>query len=519
MLQIYVIRANDLPKMDTFGKSDPYVNVYGSDYKDKFKCGQTSTIKQNLNPVWDQNCTTPFYLPFVACKSIKFEIFDHDKVGTDEKIGSAKFDFLFNELSVEKTLYVKPKRQTKHHPTITVKVLPPSQPFPQQMFQPMLYYLYFYLEFNPPQGGRCANLQLFEFSNNPKAPFQHIAYGNKNDGIKMDSIPSHPGITGFTNCIRVNLAKKLHSFFVPFINYQNYSGKVSICVAASTRPNKVRNAKGKKSFDSSQLNVVFLNKFDVSLSPSQSPETIFPGMLLIFSNRQLNFTTTQIFDRKNEKSVLSIARKYATMFIPNVRFDSRFAVSTGRPISFFSIGEFHGMAPPKQISLALGWDTTTDLDASVITFTPDGKFDNGVSFKNLVWYDGALRHHGDDLTGRGGGDDEIIDILLDRLPQNLQCVAITINSYSGLTFSSVKGGFLRLFDPQTKREWLYLPLTKQKDKTALVFAFLWRYNNSWILIPVMKYYFAQVTEQLIKPIQELMTNGKYIPKMLGRIID
>ena len=517
MLQVYVISAHDLPKMDVMGKSDPYVNVYGCDYRDKFKCGQTEVIKKELNPVWDESCKNPFYIPFLVCKKLKFVIFDWDKVGGHDKIGTAKFDFRCDEFNVEKVIPIKSARNTKHFPTLTVKVILPTQPL-QTSLNLSMKYLYFYLEFNPSQYNRLVHLQLFEFAQGGDIPFQHLAFGNKNNGLKMDSLPQHACLTGFTNCIRINLQKKnFNSFFVPFLSSLDYQGTVSICVAVSSKPDKLKDPKGKESFDVSQLNPSFLNKFDCTIQNTGQPETIFPGMCVTYINGQINFTTTQVFDRKNESSVISIAKKYARIFIPEVNL-AKLVMSTGRPVTFFAMCQYHNLPLPEIIGIGLGWDTRTDLDVSVLIYS-GAHFDGSVDFTNKKAYEGSIYHCGDNLTGKGHGDDENVFIDFKRLPDHVDLLVFSITCFTGRTFNHVKGGFFRIFDANTQMEWISLRLSKQKAKTALIFSFLYKYEGKWTIIPVMKYFNVRFAPKLVKHIEEFNENNKYIEKMIGRIVD
>src|ERR1700712_2905980 len=73
------------------------------------------------------------------------------------------------------------------------------------------------------------------------------------------------------------------------------------------------------------------------------------------------------------------------------------------------------------VSVGLGWDirTTTgadfDLDASAIGLGADKKAPGDeffVFFNNLKTPDGSIEHTGDNLTGEGDGDDEVIKVNL-----------------------------------------------------------------------------------------------------------
>ena len=88
----------------------------------------------------------------------------------------------------------------------------------------------------------------------------------------------------------------------------------------------------------------------------------------------------------------------------------------------------------KRILVGLGWDpirnffgTDIDIDASVICIDQSGREKTVVYYGNLEQYSGAIRHHGDNLTGDGDGDDEQIQINLSTLPRDITRLSIIIN--------------------------------------------------------------------------------------------
>src|SRR5215207_3939092 len=77
------------------------------------------------------------------------------------------------------------------------------------------------------------------------------------------------------------------------------------------------------------------------------------------------------------------------------------------------------------VNVGLGWDvrTTTgadfDLDASALLCGADGRVlsdQHFVFYNNLVSPDGSVQHTGDNLTGQGEGDDEMIRVNLAAVP-------------------------------------------------------------------------------------------------------
>ena len=72
--------------------------------------------------------------------------------------------------------------------------------------------------------------------------------------------------------------------------------------------------------------------------------------------------------------------------------------------------------------MGLGWDfdsnDTYDLDASVTGFDEHNEPIESIYYCQLNGLKGSIQHFGDNLTGVGEGDDEIISIDLSREPEN-----------------------------------------------------------------------------------------------------
>ncbi|MGW1289498.1 TerD family protein, partial [Streptomyces sp. NPDC002586] len=80
------------------------------------------------------------------------------------------------------------------------------------------------------------------------------------------------------------------------------------------------------------------------------------------------------------------------------------------------------------VEIGLGWDvrTTTgadyDLDASALLLNASGKVisdQHFVFYNNLRSPDGSVEHTGDNLTGEGEGDDEVIKVNLAVVPADV----------------------------------------------------------------------------------------------------
>jgi len=105
---------------------------------------------------------------------------------------------------------------------------------------------------------------------------------------------------------------------------------------------------------------------------------------------------------------------------------------------------------PNQIfSIGLAWDfhhkqQPIDLDASVIGFDHAEQVVDQVWYKKLHGFNGAISHSGDDRTGVGGGDDEVITVDPSKLDQRVEKLAVMINSYSLKPLSQVKAAYIRI---------------------------------------------------------------------------
>ena len=65
--------------------------------------------------------------------------------------------------------------------------------------------------------------------------------------------------------------------------------------------------------------------------------------------------------------------------------------------------------------IGLGWDTKLDIDCSLLLLDNLGRTLETVYFGNLRSKDGSVVHSGDNTSGAGKGDDEVITVYLDRI--------------------------------------------------------------------------------------------------------
>ena len=119
----------------------------------------------------------------------------------------------------------------------------------------------------------------------------------------------------------------------------------------------------------------------------------------------------------------------------------------------FIPGQWLPINIPK-VKVGLGWDfmpgDTFDLDGSVTAFNECNEPIVSIMYSNLKGLDGAIRHHGDNLTGKGSGDDEVITIELNKIPSNVYSLAVTVNSYSRKSIIKAKSAYIRLLNGKSE---------------------------------------------------------------------
>jgi tellurium resistance protein TerZ len=127
-----------------------------------------------------------------------------------------------------------------------------------------------------------------------------------------------------------------------------------------------------------------------------------------------------------------------------------------------------------------GGEDSIDLDASCVIFDESGNQVDVVWFQQLKSLDGSIVHTGDNRTGAGDGDDEVINVDLSQVPANVKSLVFTVNSFTGLTFDKVANAQCRIVNRQNNQEIAKLNLTECRGgHTAVVMAKLYRHNGEW----------------------------------------
>ena len=156
----------------------------------------------------------------------------------------------------------------------------------------------------------------------------------------------------------------------------------------------------------------------------------------------------------------------------------------GSALSSVFVGAGWDVAAPKKTGFlgglfGGGGSANIDLDVSAIMFDSSQHIVDVVYFGQLQSKDGSIKHSGDNLTGEGDGDDEIVYINLNQVPSHVQNIVLTISSFRGQTFENVENAFCRLVDQNTNQEIARYDLSSKGNYTALIIAKLYRHNGAW----------------------------------------
>ncbi|GGJ38562.1 TerD family protein [Streptomyces brasiliensis] len=157
------------------------------------------------------------------------------------------------------------------------------------------------------------------------------------------------------------------------------------------------------------------------------------------------------------------------------------------------------------VQMGLGWEPAyqgrdIDLDASVIAYGPQRNHIDSCYFGKLTILNGAIKHSGDNLTGEGGGDDEVIAVDLGRIPQEVTGLVFTVNSFSGQKFTEVPKAYCRLLDAATGEELVRFDLTNAEAQTGVMMAKLVRqFSGEWEMTALGSFVKARTVRNMVKP--------------------
>ncbi|MBR7083671.1 MAG: TerD family protein [Oscillospiraceae bacterium] len=147
-----------------------------------------------------------------------------------------------------------------------------------------------------------------------------------------------------------------------------------------------------------------------------------------------------------------------------------------------------------KIMVGLGWDTNKydggydfDLDAAAFLLNASGKVNadsDFIFYNNKLHESGAVEHMGDNLTGDGEGDDEVINVDLSKVPANVDKIDFTVTIHEAeqrsQNFGQVSNAYIRVVDEVNGSELIRFDLGEDFSvETAIVVGELYRNNGEW----------------------------------------
>lgn len=147
----------------------------------------------------------------------------------------------------------------------------------------------------------------------------------------------------------------------------------------------------------------------------------------------------------------------------------------------------------KKIHIGLGWDARAtdgadfDLDASAFLLGENQKVSSDDDF---IFYNqrfstcSSVEHLGDNKTGSGDGDDEVITIDLEKVPSKVKRIAICVTIHDAderkQNFGQVSNAYMRVVNMDTDKEIAKFDLSEDySTETAMIFGEIYKNNDEW----------------------------------------
>jgi tellurium resistance protein TerD len=146
-----------------------------------------------------------------------------------------------------------------------------------------------------------------------------------------------------------------------------------------------------------------------------------------------------------------------------------------------------------RIAIGLGWDVRVtsgaayDLDASAFLLNANGKVRSDFDF---IFYNclestcGSVIHQGDNRTGAGDGDDEVVKVDLSKVPKGIEKIAFTVTIHDAelrhQNFGQIAQAYIRVVNEDTGDEVARYDLSEDASTdAAMIFGELYRHNGDW----------------------------------------
>ena len=147
-----------------------------------------------------------------------------------------------------------------------------------------------------------------------------------------------------------------------------------------------------------------------------------------------------------------------------------------------------------KLMVGLGWDVNKydgqaafELDAAAFLLGANGKVSSDsdfVFYNNTKHSSGSVQHMGDNRTGAGEGDDEVIRVDLAAVPASVEKIDFTVTIHEAeerrQNFGQVSNAFIRIVDDVKGEELIRYDLGEDFSiETAVVVGELYRQAGEW----------------------------------------
>ena len=488
------IEARDLLSADSNGFSDPYfkiphkqrgfVDIPGKNHKTKW-------IKKTLNPVWNHTFESVQFDPTVT-KNLQIEVYDYDRFGKDDLIGTAfiNLDWMLNgqqdfldawipltvSIKDKKTKITQNMQKGSAHVKLQVKFRPPQYmnaqgPVQSQMIQPQgqypmpmqpnigqpnapnMYPSYNQVISQSQIGGQQPMMQPLQippgqqplqrqYSQPPNAqqtmqqpatqpPILQPPYQPQMGQIPQNQVPNvqqspvgqqHAKIPMFQSAIQ------------PQPPYQQNQGQSSLMRVQTHSPQPM--------FPQMPAQPNLLNRQATFQQQSYQPP---PQMQYSMMQPQIYGPHPGIYPPQYSQPPLPYQmppQQGVNMMHPGIPIVSHKRGDALQPGSWIPVNE-------PVVQVGLGWDftggETFDLDASITGFDEKYNVIESIYFNNKRGLNNSVIHFGDNVTGEGEGDDEVIKVVLNKVPNRVRFLAVTINSYKNNSLIRAKSAYIRIY--------------------------------------------------------------------------
>ena len=494
------IEARDLLSADSNGFSDPYfkiphkqrgfVDIPGKNHKTKW-------IKKTLNPVWNHTFESVQFDPTVT-KNLQIEVYDYDRFGKDDLIGTAfiNLDWMLNgqqdfldawipltvSIKDKKTKITQNMQKGSAHVKLQVKFRPPQYmnaqgPVQSQMIQPQgqypmpmqpnigqpnapnMYPSYNQVISQSQIGGQQPMMQPLQippgqqplqrqYSQPPMGQYPMQPLSGQpalephsgqpptvppNGQIPPNQLPNvqqppvgqqHAKIPMFQSAIQ------------PQPPYQQNQGQPSLMRVQTHSPQPM--------FPQMPAQPNLLNRQATFQQQSYQPP---PQMQYSMMQPQIYGPHPGIYPPQYSQPPLPYQmppQQGVNMMHQGIPIVSHKRGDALQPGSWIPVNE-------PVVQVGLGWDftggETFDLDASITGFDEKYNVIESIYFNNKRGLNNSVIHFGDNVTGEGEGDDEVIKVVLNKVPNRVRFLAVTINSYKNNSLIRAKSAYIRIYTP------------------------------------------------------------------------